>query len=120
MNRIKTNIIIDILMLLAMASVSISGWVIKYFLPLGGRMRHRSYLVSNEFMGMERCTWRDIHLWSGIALIILLVLHVVLHWNFISAFFKKHIPNNALRNFAYAFLLIISLISVVPWIIFGL
>ena len=46
-----------------------------------------------QFMGMMRRQWGDIHLWASIALLVLLILHIVLHWSMIDGFFKKSIKD---------------------------
>ena len=65
---------------------------------------------------MGRHTWADIHLYSGIALVVLLVLHIVLHWSVVDAFFTKTIKSAALRYILYIFLLLILILGVLPWI----
>lgn len=91
-------------MLAAMATVSGSGFLIDQVCRRGV-----------TFLGMGRRLWTDIHLWSGIVLVVLLVLHIVLHWKMVDGFFRKVIPNRALRYAVYALLLALVLITVVPW-----
>ena len=105
MNKLKTNIIIDVLMLASMAVVSLSGYLLDEVVRRGV-----------TFMGMGRGTWRDIHLWSGIIIVVLLVLHIIFHWKTINGFFTKHIPNKALRYVTYALLLALVLIAAIPWL----
>ena len=104
MNRLKINIVIDCLLLAAMATVSGSGFLIDQVCRRGV-----------TFLGMGRRLWADIHLWSGIVLVVLLVLHIVLHWKMVDGFFRKVIPNCALRYAVYTLLLALVLITVVPW-----
>ena len=105
MNKLKTNIIIDILLLAAMATVSSSGYLLDEVVRRGV-----------TFMGMGRRTWIDIHLWSGIIIVVLLILHIIFHWKTINGFFTKHIPNKALRYVTYALLLALVLIAAIPWL----
>ena len=98
MNKLKTNIIIDILMLVAMAIVSGSGYLIEEVCRRGV-----------TFLGMGRRVWVDIHIWSGIILVALLIVH---------GFFTKHIPNRAVRYGVYALLLALILIASIPWLFF--
>lgn len=104
MKKLARNIIVDILMLAAMATVSGSGYLLDEVCRRGV-----------TFWGMGRRTWIDIHLWSGIVIVVLLVLHIVLHWKMVDGFFRKVIPNCALRYAVYALLLALVLITVVPW-----
>lgn len=115
MGRLKTNIIVDVAVLLAMAVLSLSGWVIKVIMPSG--MHHRGmHSSAHDLLGWGRHTWREIHLWAGVVVLALVVLHIVLHWSVISAFFKRHIPNQVLRFVVYLLLLTVALATVAPWI----
>lgn len=121
MKRLRTNIIIDLVMLLTMALLSLSGWVIKIIMPSRGGMHHRGghfvgHSVGHEVLGLTRHTWREIHLWAGIAIIVLLIIHIVLHWSTISAFFQRHLPNRIARYAFYALLLILSAATALPWV----
>ena len=44
-----------------------------------------------------------------------LAVHILLHLNIVSAFFKKRFPNRTLRMVLYVFLLMLLLITIVPW-----
>ena len=99
---LKTNIIIDLVLFAAAALTSISGIVLKFFRPhLVREMRH---------------LWREIHTWAGIAMLFLLAVHIICHWNTIDGFFKKHITNAVLRWAIYVVLLLLLIVSVVPWL----
>jgi hypothetical protein len=37
----------------------------------------------DEFMAVTRSDWIDIHDWAGVALIVIIGLHLVLHWRWI-------------------------------------
>lgn len=115
MNRLKQNIIVDVAMLLAMAVTSISGWVIKFFVRSGGGAR--SPLAAREFMGLDRHAWRDIHLWAGVVLVALLVVHIALHWSTISAFFRREIPNRVVRIIVYVVMLVVVAATTLPWLL---
>ena len=92
-------------MLVAMATVSGSGYLLDDVCRKGV-----------TFMGMGRRMWIDIHLWSGIAIAALLVVHILFHWKTINGFFTKHIPNAALRYVVYVVLLALVLIATIPWL----
>ena len=117
-NRLKTNIIIDLVMFLAMAVTSISGIVIKLIAPL--RRTAESEWVREAamwfFQVWNRRTWAHIHLWAGVIVMALLVAHIALHWQTVDGFFIKHIENKSLRTSLYMVLLLLLIISVVPWI----
>ena len=117
-NRLKTNIIIDLVMFLAMAATSISGIVIKLIAPL--RRTAESEWVREAamwfFQVWNRRTWAHIHLWAGVVVMVLLVLHIVLHWKVIDGFCSKYISNKTVRAIFYSVLLVLLLLSVIPWV----
>ena len=117
-NRLKTNIIIDLVMFLTMAVTSISGIVIKLIAPL--RRTAESEWVREAamwfFQVWNRRTWAHIHLWAGVIVMALLVVHIALHWQTVDGVFKKHIENKSLRTSLYMVLLLLLIISVVPWL----
>ena len=117
-NRLKTNIIIDLVMFLAMAVTSISGIVIKLIAPLR-RTAESEWMREAAmwfFQVWNRRTWAHIHLWAGVIVMVLLVAHIALHWQTVDGFFKKHIENKSLRTSLYMVLLLLLIISVVPWL----
>ena len=117
-NRLKTNLGIDLLLFLAMAVTSISGVVIKIIAPLR-RVAEEEWVRKAAawfFESWNRRTWAAIHLWAGVVVMVLLVVHIALHWQVIDAFCSKHITNKVLRISFYALLLVLLLLSVVPWI----
>ena len=117
-NRLTTNIIIDLVMFIAMAVTSISGIVIRIIAPL--RRTAESEWVretaTSFFELWSRRTWAHIHLWAGVIVMVLLVAHIALHWPMIDGFFKKHIASRSLRTSLYLVLLLLLIISVVPWL----
>ena len=101
-----------------MAVTSISGIVIRIIAPL--RRTAESEWVRETaqwfFDVWSRRTWAHIHLWAGVAVMVLLVVHIALHWQMIDAYFKKHIANRSLRTSLYLVLLLLLVISVIPWL----
>ena len=113
---LKTNIIVDIVMFLAMALTSIGGIVIKVIAPLRRFAQEEWVREAAQFIVGNRRLWGKIHLWAGVILLVVLVVHIVLHWTAVDSFFKKHIPSRGWRIALYAILLVISLVSLIPWI----
>lgn len=85
MKKVKINLIIDILMLLAFISCSITG-IIKLPIIL-------NYLDFFEFISYEFTS--NIHDFSGTLLVLLIIIHVVLHkkhfWRMIKMIKKKNV-----------------------------
>lgn len=81
----KTNAIVDILAGIAFLVSAISGLVLKFILPRG------SGKIGLIFLGIARENWLLIHDVSSIALILLVIIHLLLHWQWIKCipkFFK--------------------------------
>ncbi|MDD3487378.1 MAG: DUF4405 domain-containing protein [Candidatus Moranbacteria bacterium] len=88
MAKAKTNYIIDFLLLVSFLVTAVSGFVMAAALPSGvGRGS------SQSFLGIARHGWVGIHDFFGIVLVILVILHFILHWNWLACmtknFFKK-------------------------------
>ncbi len=84
MNKNKLNYVVDILMVLFSLIVAVSGLIIFFFLPEG--VRQGGY---QEFMGITKKVFWGWHNWSGIILILLIVLHFIIHWNWLAINIKN-------------------------------
>jgi cytochrome b561 len=78
MNKPKINYVVDFLALVSFAITALSGLAIKFFMPSGVRQGSLQ-----EFLGIQKNAWSEIHDWFGILLIIFVVIHLVLHWDWI-------------------------------------
>ncbi len=84
MNKSKINYIIDFLALLSFLITALSGLAIKFFMPSGVRQGRLQ-----EFLGIQKGTWSEIHDWFGILFIIIVIIHLILHWNWIVCMTKN-------------------------------
>ena len=76
------NIVIDFAMLVAMALVSISGFILEVVIPSRHAVRmHGADSWCSHLCELGRHGWGDVHLWAGVALIVLLAVHILLHLN---------------------------------------
>jgi len=80
----KTNYVVDFLMTLSFIVTAITGLIIFFFLPSGVRQGS-----TQTFLGIIKGTWSFVHDWSGIIFIILVILHLILHWNWVIAITKN-------------------------------
>lgn len=107
-NKMPLNIIIDFVMLMAMALVSISGFILEIVIPSRHAVRFQDATPwCSHLLGLGRHDWGNIHLWAGIVLVSLVTIHVLLHINMVSAFFKKKCQKYILRITLYVLLLIL-------------
>jgi len=111
--KAKVNFIIDAIMFVLMGFLAGIGLLIKYVL-VSGEERWIQYgrNVDIRFWGLDRHQWGDIHLYVAIALIILLVLHIVLHWNMIVCLYKRIIGNRKVRILCGLTFMIVTLLMV--------
>jgi hypothetical protein len=76
MNRTFANIIIDLVAALLFLGMIATGYLLRFPLPPGSNKTH-------SLWGFTRHQWGDIHFWISLGLLVVLVIHLVLHWNWI-------------------------------------
>ena len=107
-NKMPLNIIIDFVMLMAMALVSISGFILEIVIPSRHAVRFQDATPwCSHLLGLGRHDWGNIHLWAGVVLVTLLAIHILLHIKMVSAFVTKKCPNHTLRILLYVLLLML-------------
>lgn len=87
MNKQKINKIADSLMFVAFL-VTIFSVIV---MPGSGRGAGQT-----EFWGITKHAWVEIHSWSGAIMALLVVLHIILHWEFIAYSIKNIFKKNNL------------------------
>jgi hypothetical protein len=104
-DKSKLNLSIDIIMLLLLLPVAGIGFLIKYVL-IPGIQRNSIYGNNTdlEFLGLNRHQWGTVHLILSIVFLLLLIIHIVLHWKMITCVFQRLIPIKPIRT-AFTFLL---------------
>jgi len=60
-----------------------SGFVLWLVLPRGSGYMGGRGLASEANLLWSRDTWLALHIWVGVALVIMVVIHLVLHWRWI-------------------------------------
>jgi hypothetical protein len=78
MRRTNLNFLVDLLTLLACLGMAGTGSLLRFVLPPGTRGGRGLTLWE-----LDRHEWGDIHFWTAVALLALLILHVVLHWTWV-------------------------------------
>ena len=86
MRKSTRNYTVDIIMMLLAAFEAVSGFVLWLVLPRGGEGymggRGGGSIAADTFL-WSRDTWLDLHNWVAVALVVVVVLHLVLHWRWI-------------------------------------
>lgn len=116
-NKMLLNIVIDFVMLIAMALVSISGVILEIVIPSRHAVRFQSVTPwGSHLFGLGGHDWGNIHLWAGVVLLALLAIHILSHINMVSAFVKKKCPNHILQVLLYILFLMLLIITIMPWL----
>jgi len=76
MNRTLLNIIIDLLATLSFLGMIATGYLLRFPLPPGSNQTH-------SLWGLTRHEWGDVHFWISVALLVIMLVHLALHWNWI-------------------------------------
>jgi hypothetical protein len=78
MKRITINALVDIGCLITFIPSLVSGLVLYLVLPEGGG-RGGSWAT---YLGITRHDWMTIHNYTSLVFAALLIIHLLLHWNF--------------------------------------
>ena len=74
----------------------ISGFVLWWVLPAGeGYQGGRGLAGENAFL-WDRYTWIDLHGWVAVALLVVVIIHLVLHWKWLARMTRRYL--NRLRG----------------------
>ena len=87
----KNNWLVDSVLLISALLVSISGIYFLY-LPVGGYQGGRNPYYGIRIL-FERHTWSDIHIWTGVLMIVVILIHVPLHWNWVVNMTKRMVKD---------------------------
>ncbi len=100
--------LVNLLMFVAMALTSVSGYLIKVVI--------RRSTGIGSVLGLGRNVWREIHLWAGIMLVVLLAVHIYQHFGVIDAWARKVLPHRPTRIVFYLILTLLLAVTVLPWL----
>ena len=94
--RARVNFWIDVLIGVAFMAAAVSGVVLLVMGSGGGYRGGRGATGIREVLFLGRATWRDLHDWSGIAMMAGVLGHLVLHARWIGCMsrnlFRKAAP----------------------------
>ena len=86
MKKAKLNLLVDILNFFAFLITAVSGLVLYFVLSISGFKGGRAAVFKSDFLGIERGLWKSIHIYVGIAMIVIVIIHLILHLNYIEIF----------------------------------
>lgn len=83
MRRVTWNYIVDILFGLLLLAQGVSGAALWFLAP--GGYRYRGGLGSEgagSFL-LARQDWKEVHQWLALALAIMFIVHIAIHWQWL-------------------------------------
>jgi hypothetical protein len=86
MRRATVNFIVDAIAFLAFVCLTVTGFVIKYAphgRPGGGLGQ------SENWLGVPHHAWGEIHFVASVVFVVLILVHIVLHWTWIKGYIKS-------------------------------
>lgn len=96
MKRTTLNFAVDFVAFLDLVFLTVTGVIIKYALPPGTGGRGRGFRGgqgvgerTREIWSMSRHEWGDVHFYLSVLFIILILVHIILHWNWVKCYFKS-------------------------------
>jgi len=89
MGKATRNYVLATIMFLLALFQAVSGFVMWLVLPSGYGFRGGRGLGEEATFLWDRHTWTYIHDWVAVALLVLLVIHLILHWKWIVYISKK-------------------------------
>ena len=84
MRKATQNYIVFITLFLLGLFQAVSGFIQWLVLPRGGYRGGREVgtVADNTFL-WQRDTWVDLHNWIAVALVVIVLIHLILHWKWI-------------------------------------
>jgi hypothetical protein len=82
MKRILDNLHVDLVAAVIMVAMVATGYILRFPLPPGTN----KYLT---LWGLTRHQWGTVHFWISTALLVLVVVHVCLHWKWVVVTIKR-------------------------------
>jgi hypothetical protein len=82
MRKATRNYILVIIMALLALIQAVSGFILWIALPRGDGYRGGLGTAGGTFL-MTRDSWINLHDWTAVALTVIVVIHIILHWGWI-------------------------------------
>jgi len=103
MSRSMLNFILDVVSFLNLSCLIFTGFIMKYILPPGtggmGSVLHDGRgrgMNIKELGSMTRHEWGSIHFYLAVVFVVLIVIHIILHWSWIKCYVKSSLVGRRL------------------------
>ena len=85
MRRATVNFVIDAMAFLAFVCLTVTGVLLKY----APRGRGGGPHGSGDWLGVSHEVWSDIHFVASIVFVVLILVHIILHWSWVKTSVKS-------------------------------
>ena len=86
--KAQLNLLVDATIGIAMLVEMVTGFVLWLILPHGGYEGGRNPLYGQTFL-ITRDQWLSLHDWFALVITLGIVLHVAMHWRWITCMFRN-------------------------------
>ena len=86
MSRTLLNFVVDVVSGLAMLGLILTGLIMRFALPPGSGRQ--------ALWNLGRHDWGGIHFWLAAAVVVLVIVHVALHWTWVCGFIRRCVTRN--------------------------
>ena len=85
MKKADLQYLVDALLFIAVCSTTAVGLLLGFVIPEGRLRESTKYLL-----GLHRHEWGDIHLFLSVSFLLLLGIHIALHWTWVIQTTRRH------------------------------
>jgi hypothetical protein len=91
MRKATRNYILFFILFLLGLFQAMSGFILWFGLARGGGQgRGWGGGTATTFWSLSRHTWTDVHSWVALALLVMIIIHIILHWHWIVRMTKSY------------------------------
>ncbi len=85
MRKATRNYILFVVLFFLSLFQTVSGFILWLALPRGdGGQGHGLGGDEATFWSLSRHTWGDLHDWVAVAILVIIIIHLILHWKWIT------------------------------------
>jgi hypothetical protein len=114
MKRLLDNLLIDLIAATLLVGMLATGYILRFPLPPGSNK-------TLTLWGLTRHQWGDIHFWTSLGLLGVILLHLCLHWQWIAISVKRRLSpkkvtsDSALVSGLATFIVLLILLALLAW-----
>jgi hypothetical protein len=89
MRRATVNFIVNLVSFVVLLGLSVSGFILMIPHHGQGFRGGRGPVETSEFLGLNGHEIGEAHQWLGIIFVVLMLVHLVLHWDWVKCYVKS-------------------------------